>query len=97
MCRVLLKVLTKEYGYHTVPMGISSKIPLYDIWHSGSREIDWGVIHVEILQSDLGMMSGWMMFSEVVCKILSIWVPDFLQPGWQPKTIIFSWIVGIIS
>ncbi len=40
----------------TVPMGVSSNTPLHDTWSTGSREIGWGLIHMEMVWSDLGMM-----------------------------------------
>ncbi len=61
-----------KYGQRSMDTkrkGIPSNTPLHDTWISGSREIGWGVIHVEIVWSDLGMMCNWVMFSELVNKI----------------------------
>ncbi len=58
-----------------IPVGISSNTPLHVTCSSGSREIGWGVVHLDIVSSDLDIMGKWLMLNEVVCKILSNWVP----------------------
>ncbi len=58
----------------TVPVGICSNTPLYDTKRSVSREKGWRVINEEIVWSDSGVMSCYMVFSETVCKIFLTWV-----------------------
>ncbi len=65
-------VSLRKNGYKStiaIHMGHYFYTPLHDTWRSGSREICWGVILVEILWTDLGVKHSWVVFSEVVSKI----------------------------
>lgn len=53
---------------------IGSNTLLHDTWNSGCMELGWGVIHMEVLWSNFGMMCGWMILSEGVQKIFLTWL-----------------------
>ncbi len=73
MYHVLLEEWAKEMV--TVPMGVSSNTPSHGTWSSGSNKTGWGLIHVEIALSDIGLMFGRVMFVEVINKIFLNKVP----------------------
>ncbi len=70
MCHVPPEVWAKEYNYHF--HGHKFQNAQHVTWSSGARVMSWGVIHAEIVWSDLGMVCVQMMFREVVCKIFDL-------------------------
>ena len=68
-------VCTTERSMITVPMDFGSNTSSHDTWSNDSLEIGQEVIHMEIVWSDMGVMCGQIMCSEVVCKIFLMLVP----------------------
>ncbi len=85
----------------TIHVGVTSNTPSHDTLNSGYREVGWGVFHVVVVWSDVGMAQpGDAWWSSL---------QDFVDPGanwhWivlmqfhlQSKSAAFPWILNIIS
>ncbi len=102
------QVLVAHVSCTTRSMGKGIQLPFHKFqnaqhvtWSSGSRVISWGVIHAEIVWSDLGMVCVQMMFSEVVCKIFDPganeqWI-GIMQPYLPSKSLVFTYVLSIVS
>ncbi len=92
-----------QWSMDTIPMGIVLSHPQMSLGalSSDSRKICWGLIHVKMIWSDLGMMCSGMVFSEHdFLDQGSNWQYIFiLQSEMQSKVLLFHfpWTVSVVS